>query len=265
MLRIAMHHLLQARLLQILPVGFFQHPVDSSRQILGIAVVCHISVLLMIDHLRYATYLESYARHAAGHRLHDGIRQILRQGRKHEDIGCIVNIRNALVIAHITERNDRERELAFELLAVSTQYCHAGILPHLGMLLSHQPARLYQIIHALIGIGGSLSDEEDDALVLRQLRAETGFQFVLRTIDMGIYRIGNRLDAMTRQESAQPGFRCQPSAAGNKGKSPTVIHLLLLLPYLSRQIVLSPVSRQILAVAAAIVVMMATQGEMTDR
>ena len=82
---------------------------------------------------------------------------------------------------------------------------------------------------------------------------------------MGIYRIGNRLDAMTRQESAQPGFCCQPSAAGNKGKSPTVIHLLLLLPYLSRQIVLPPVSRQILAVAAAIVVMVATQGEMTDR
>lgn len=151
----------------------------------------------MIDHLRYAAHLEPYARHAASHRLHDGIRQILRQGRKHEDIGSIVNIRDALVITHITERNDWERKLAFELLAVSTQYCHAGVLPHLGMLLSHQPARLYQIIHALIGIGGSLGDEEDDALVLRQLRAQTGFQLILRTIYMGIYRIGNRLDAMT--------------------------------------------------------------------
>ena len=69
---------------------------------------------------------------------------------------------------------------------------------------------------------------------------------------------------MTRQESAQPGFTRQPSAAGNKGKSPAVIHLLLLLPYLRREIVLSPVSRQILAVTTAIVVMMAAQGEMTD-
>ena len=81
---------------------------------------------------------------------------------------------------------------------------------------------------------------------------------------MSIYRIRNRIDSLTIQESAQLRFAGEPLATSDKGDITNAIGFLLLPPNPCRQVVLSSSTWQVLAVATTIGIMMTAQSEVAD-
>ena len=77
LLRVVVSHLLNGVTAEGFVVRLLQHPLYAFGKVFGIAVFCHVAIPLVVDLLRYATYLESHAWQSAGHRLHNGIWQIL--------------------------------------------------------------------------------------------------------------------------------------------------------------------------------------------
>ena len=230
MLRIALSYLLQTCLLQRRPVGLFEYPVDATRQVFGIAVVGYVAVLLMVYHLRYTSYPETDARHAARHRLHDGVREVIFERWQHEGICRIVDCHYLLLIADIAERIGRQGEVYF--LGMAAQDGDGGILLHLG-IARYQPVDGFdEITHALAPVGYALGYEEDDMLVGWQTGTQTRLCLILRTEHVGIYRIRDVGDALTYEETAALSLPFEPTATGDEGDGAAMVEFLLAAEYL---------------------------------
>ena len=59
--------------------GLVQTPGNTLCKIDAVAIIGHITVLLVVDHLGDATDVKAHTWHAAGHRLDDGVGQVILQ------------------------------------------------------------------------------------------------------------------------------------------------------------------------------------------
>ena len=77
LLRPVVGNFLHALPAQQLVVSLCQYVMDALGQIVSLLELGNVAVLLMVYHFRDATHTESDAGYAAGHRLHQRIRQVV--------------------------------------------------------------------------------------------------------------------------------------------------------------------------------------------
>ena len=219
----------------------------------------------MIYHLGNAAYLETYAGHTTSHRLHDGIGQILGKRGKHKDICRTINIGDATVVAHVSQRDGREGQLALQFLTMAAKDGDTGVVAHLGIFVCQLLAGFHKIIHTLVGIGGSLGYEEDDALVGWQDGTGAGFLTIGWTIYSGVDGIGDAYHFLPGEKQTRLRLACQPLAASHKEDVVLPVEILLAVPHLGCQIAPKVSRRQILALRATAVELVAPHGEMAQR
>ena len=70
--------------------GFIEAPGDSLCKIDTVAIIGHITILFMADHLGDAAHVETYAGCTSCHGLDDGVGQIVLQRWRDEEIDSIV-------------------------------------------------------------------------------------------------------------------------------------------------------------------------------
>ena len=79
-------------------------------------VLCHVTVVQMVDHFGDTSYIKADTGYSAGHCFHNHVRKILFQRRDGEKVYGIVDIYYLMLILDIGERVDMERKLLLQLL-----------------------------------------------------------------------------------------------------------------------------------------------------
>ena len=100
-LRIVMCHLTNGLMMQALRIGFEQRPSQSTGQIGTVARLSHIARFLMVDHFGNTAHVETHTGHTAGHRLHDGVGQVVFERGQHEHVGSIIHRDECLLVVDV--------------------------------------------------------------------------------------------------------------------------------------------------------------------
>ena len=99
--------------------------MDAVGQVFCRLALSYISVVQMIDHFRYASGVEAYTRHTAGHGFHDHIRQVLFERRYRKKVYGIVYIDQFVFILNIRKRINTERNQVLQLLRLIAENDYA--------------------------------------------------------------------------------------------------------------------------------------------
>ena len=218
----------------------------------------------MVDHLRDASHVESYARHTTGQCLHDGVGQVIAQRRNHEDVRCLIGLHDGPCVVDIAQRIDGQLELTRYLVGVSSHDHHAPLLFQFGMVCGEFVASLDHIVHALDRIGHALRDEENQLLVEWQMHAQPCLTLVAGTKQPRIDGIGNSRDVLAHEQAAATGLAGKPLAARHELDGMLGQNLSFTLPHLIGQVVLTAATGQESALLAMRRVVRARQSIVTD-
>ena len=194
-----------------------QQPVHSCGKVVSLSEVSHIAVLPVIYHFRYATRAESHTRHAACHRLHDCVGQIVLYRRQHIYVGSIVYYGYPLIVAYISQGARFEREASRHILRLAAEHSHHRTLLHLRMVC-HEPVHsLDEILHTLAAVGHAVRHEENHLLVLRQSRLPTAFRLVAPTEEhTSVDGVRDAHYALSLEQRTLPRLTLEPPAASHK-------------------------------------------------
>ena len=243
--------------------AFGQGPVDAVGQVVYRTVFGHIAVVQVVNHLRDASDVESYAGNAASHGFHDGVGQVLLQRRSDIQVDGIVDVHQFLFVADVVHQIDGEREQGGIFGSLLSEDHHAQCLAEVGIGLGQLLAGLDQVVDALFLVADLHRSEEQQFLVERQLAFLTGLLLVARFEQVGIDGIGNAGHRMSLGQYALSGEPFQPMAAGYKGKGSLGIDGFFPFEYLVRQVLFVPFQQQG-AMVAVFLVAVTFSGMVTD-
>ena len=211
--------------IQSLPVGFgtegfvvsfCEGPADTIGQIFSRFVSGDIAVVQVVDHLRNTAHIESYAGNTAGHGFHDGVRQVVLQGRSHVKVDCVVNVHQFLFVAHIIHVVDREGEQGCTLFGTASQHDDSQLAAEFGFFLCQQLTGFDEVGDSFPFVSDLHGAEQQQFLVGRQMKAFTGSCLGARTEQIGVDGIGNIGNGVSREQGTFACHRFQPPAAGHK-------------------------------------------------
>ena len=86
-------------------------PLDACRKVLRILASCYIAILLMVNHLGDTAHLETHTRRATCHCFHNGVGQVVLQGRGDIEVNRIVKLHHLLRVTDVTDGEDAEWHL----------------------------------------------------------------------------------------------------------------------------------------------------------
>ena len=187
----------------------------------------------MVDHLWDASHTESHTRHATGHRLHDGVRQVVLKRGQHKHIGGVVGSSHGMTATDCSEGERAYFYLVSNLLAVLADDSHGGCVGKLWRRGGQAVDGLNEERHALALIVNTLCHKQDDAPLGWQPHAQTSLAAVGRGIDARVDGVRNVAHPLSYEQSALLRLCLKPSATGHKLNVRVVIQRLLLAPHLA--------------------------------
>ena len=199
LLRIAHCHLMQAVSGELFRVGFIERPAYAFGEVGCVLEVCDVSVAFVVYHLRYAAHAEAHARHAASHRLHDCVRQIVFKRRQNIHIGCVVDARYLLCVADISQRERRNVQLLGYLVCACAEYGHGSLCLELRIGVGKAVDSLDEVGCALALVGHLLRNEQHYAALFGQSHLQACCGTVFRAEDVRVDGVRNRHNLLARE------------------------------------------------------------------
>ena len=203
-------------------------PDDAIGQVLGILVAGHIAVLQVVYHLGDAAHVESHARGAARHRLHDGVGQVFLQGGGDKHIDGIVELYYLPGVAHVVDGENVGVEYRPDFFCLTTHHDDAYLSGDVGVLSVDEVDGFDQIVESLAFVGDALATEQQQVLVGWQCELLARLLAVAGAENVGVDGVG---DAGDRVSPSEQGGTCQignPSAASHKRDGCILVDALLL-------------------------------------
>ena len=121
-----------------------------------------------------------------------------------------------------------------------------------------------EIVHALVGVGDALRDEEDELLVGGEVEQPPALHLVLLAEYACVDGVGDALYPLPPEQSAGVGLPGQPMRAGHEGDVEFLHEAVLLAPHLCREVVRAAAPWEVAAVGAGLLEVAAVEGEVAN-
>ena len=229
------HHFVAGEAGEGVAVGA-EGPHDAVGEVLGIAVAGDVAVGLVVDHLGDATDVEADAGGSAGEGFHDGVGEVVLQGRGDVEVNRVVELHHLLGFADVGDGMDGGLDKVLHFLGIFPHHHDAEALGDVGILQVDDADGFGQIREAFALVGDALTGEEEEVLVERQAELHPGQLLVERLEEVGVDGVGDAEDGMPLSEEGCPCEVGNPLAASDEGDGCVAVDALLLLEDLLRNI-----------------------------